>query len=227
MTFSRLVLLMATVVLSASACVRLPTGPEPGQFQAALPPMPEPPLASPGAIYQPGHDLRLFDDPKARRVGDVLTIRLVERTAASKSASTDSSKTTAITNSSPNLAGSPLSAGGNPLLEVGVDGSNSFSGSGSSSQSNQLDGLITVTVAGVYPNGNMAIRGEKWITLNQGQEYVNITGIVRPQDVLPDNTVVSNRVADARITYSGKGSVANANKPGWLARFFMSPLWPM
>lgn len=227
MTFKKLILITVTVVFASSACVRLPTGPEPGQYQAALPPIPEPPVAAPGAIYQPGHDLRLFDDPKARRVGDVLTIRLVERTAASKSASTDSSRTTAITNATPNVAGNNLSAGGNPLLELEVDGSNSFSGSGSSSQSNQLDGLITVTVAGVYPNGNMLIRGEKWITLNQGQEYVNITGIVRPQDVLPDNTVVSNRVADARITYSGKGSVANANKPGWLTRFFTSPLWPM
>lgn len=227
MTLHKLVLLVSAAALCGSACVRLPTGPEPGQYQAALPPLPEPPVAEPGAIYQQGHDLRLFDDPKARRVGDVLTIRLVERTAASKSASTDASKTTAITNSTPNVAGRPVTAGGNPLLEVGVDGNSNFSGSGSSSQSNQLDGLITVTVAGVYPNGNMLVRGEKWITLNQGQEYVNITGIVRPQDVLPDNTVVSNRVADARITYSGKGSVANANKPGWLARFFMSPIWPM
>lgn len=223
----RIILIVVVVALSCGACSRLPTGPEPGQYQAALPPIPAPPVAAPGAIYQPGHDLRLFDDPKARRVGDVLTIRLVERTAASKSASTDSSKSTSISNATPDLAGNPLTAGGNPLLEVGVDGSNSFSGSGSSTQSNQLDGLITVTVAGVYPNGNMLIRGEKWITLNQGQEYVNITGIVRPQDVLADNTVESNRVADARITYSGKGSVANSNKPGWLARFFMSPLWPM
>ena len=65
------------------------------------------------------------------------------------------------------------------------------------------------------------------MTLNQGQEYVNITGIVRPQDILPDNSVESHRVADARITYSGKGAVANSNKPGWLTRFFMSPVWPM
>ena len=89
-----------------------------------------------------------------------------------------------------------------------------------------MNGSITVTVAEVLPNGNMIVRGEKWLTLNQGEEYIQISGIVRPQDVRTDNTIFSTLVADARIAYSGKGMLANANSPGWLARFFNSPIWP-
>lgn len=220
-------ILLAAVMFFASGCVQLPTGPHPGAYAPVMPPPPVPPEALQGSIYQHGYDLRLFDDPKARRIGDILTIRLSEKTAASKSASTDASKDTSISNSTPTIAGRPVTSGGTPLLEAGVNGSSSFGGSGSSSQSNQLNGLISVTVAGMHPNGNLMVRGEKWMTLNQGQEYVTISGIVRPQDILPDNTVQSTRVADARITYSGKGPVANANRPGWLTRFFMSPKWPM
>ena len=112
-------------------------------------------------------------------------------------------------------------------VENNWESSNSFSGGGSSSQSNKLDGRITVTITEVYPNGNLFVSGDKWITLNQGREYVRITGIVRRQDILPDNTIESMRVADAQIIYSGKGALAEANQVGWLSRFFMSPLWPM
>ena len=220
-------LVFLAICLVTAGCVQLPTGPEPGQYAPVMPPMPSPVDAQPGAIYQQGYDMRLFDDPKAGRIGDILTIRLVERTAASKSATTDATKDTSVDLDNPTIAGRPVTAGGTPVLDVDVQGSSSFSGEGSSSQSNQLDGLITVTVAAVLPNGNLAVSGEKWMTLNQGQEYVNVTGIVRPQDILPDNSVQSHRVADARITYSGKGAVANSNKPGWLTRFFMSPIWPM
>jgi flagellar L-ring protein FlgH len=83
-----------------------------------------------------------------------------------------------------------------------------------------------VTVADVLPNGNLVVRGEKWLTLNQGDEYIQISGIVRPIDIRTDNTVLSGLVADARITYSGKGMVADSNKMGWLSRFFASAIWP-
>ena len=78
----------------------------------------------------------------------------------------------------------------------------------------------------MLPNGILAIRGEKWITLNQGDELIRISGLVRTDDIGPDNTVLSTRVADARITYSGTGAFANASQPGWLNQFFLSPLWP-
>ena len=83
-----------------------------------------------------------------------------------------------------------------------------------------------MTVAEVYPNGNLLVRGEKWLTLNQGEEFVQISGIVRPVDIAPDNSVPSFKVADARITYSGTGTLADSNRPGLLARFFMK-LWPL
>ena len=97
---------------------------------------------------------------------------------------------------------------------------------GDSSQSNSLSGNITVTVAAVHPNGNMLVRGEKLLTLNQGAEVVRISGLVRPVDVTPQNTVLSTQIADAQITYSGTGAIAQSNQQGWLARFFNSPYWP-
>jgi flagellar L-ring protein precursor FlgH len=91
---------------------------------------------------------------------------------------------------------------------------------------NSLSGNITVTIHQVMPNGTMLVRGEKWLTLNQGDEYIRVSGLVRPQDIGPDNSIESTRLADARITYSGTGATHDANVMGWLARFFISPLWP-
>ncbi len=218
--------MVIALIATTGACARL-QGPMPGDFQPTLPPPPPPPVQTGGAIYQAGYDMRLFDDPKARRVGDVLTVQLVERTAASKSASTGTNKDTSIDTGNPIIGGDTITLNDEDILNNSWEQEHSFKGEGSSSQSNRLDGNISVTVADVYPNGNLAVRGEKWITLNQGQEYVYVTGIVRPQDILPDNTVLSTRIADARITYSGKGTLAEANKVGWFSRFFMSPVWPL
>ena len=114
-----------------------------------------------------------------------------------------------------------------PLIaELDLDSENSFDGAGGSEQSNSLKGDITVTVAAVYPNGNMLIKGEKVMHLNQGSEVIRISGIVRPADVTPKNTVFSTQIADVQITYAGDGAVADSNEQGWLARFFNSPLWP-
>ena len=111
-------------------------------------------------------------------------------------------------------------------MTFGTSGDRSFDGSGNSSQSNQLTGSITVTVAQRLSNGNLLVRGEKWLTINQGQELVRISGIVRPQDIGQDNSVPSTRVADARIAYTGRGSLADANTQGWLSRFFSSKWMP-
>lgn len=178
-----------------------------------------------GAIYQQSNAVLLFEDIKSRRVGDLITIVLTEKTAASKKASTSANKDSKVDIANPTLFGRPFSANGN-TLEMGIDASRDFSGAADSSQSNQLTGSITVTVAQVLSNGNLVVRGEKWLTLNQGEEYIRISGIVRPVDVRPDNTVLSTQVADAKISYSGKGSLANSNSMGWLTQFFMSPWWP-
>lgn len=189
--------------------------------------VPEEPVSSPttGSIYQAGRDMRLFEDRTARRIGDILTIRLVERTVASKKASTSVDKSSEINLSNPILFGEPVSIDGYNL-EVEVEGNRVHAGAGASDQSNSLSGQISAVVVGVYPNGNLVIRGEKMLTLNQGEEFVQISGVVRTDDIRADNSVLSTQVADAKITYAGKGALADANATGWLGRFFLSPLWP-
>jgi flagellar L-ring protein precursor FlgH len=189
-----------------------------------------------GSIYQASHDVRLFEDVKARHIGDIITVVLQESTSASKSAKTSTDKTQETQIDSPTILGAtptfnapgfiPLDSNRNNTLAMGLNSSNAFEGEGDSSQSNSLSGNITVTIADVLPNGNLIIRGEKWLTLNKGEEFIQISGIVRPQDISTLNTVLSTQIADARITYSGKGFLADANEMGWLAKFFNSPIWP-
>ncbi|MFM7708937.1 MAG: flagellar basal body L-ring protein FlgH [Gammaproteobacteria bacterium] len=195
-------------------------------WEPALPPDPMVARSGNGAIYQSGQDVRLFENTVARRVGDTLTIRLVENMDASKSSSTSTKKGTAVEMTGPTIAGRPVTVNGVEVLAGAVDNNSTFDGEGSSTQSNSLNGDITVTVAKRWPNGNLFVRGEKWITINQGREYVRVSGIVRAVDIEPDNTVPSTKIADARITYAGRGALADANRPGLLSRFFNSPWLP-
>ncbi|MDW2983350.1 flagellar basal body L-ring protein FlgH [Rhodanobacter sp. KK11] len=183
------------------------------------------PAQADGSIYHDQQNMELFADPRAHRVGDILTVALVESTQASKKATTSTSKTDKANIASPTVLGQNLSIGGK-VANIGLDGERSFDGAGSSTQSNQLVGQITVTVAQRLSNGNLLVRGEKWLTINQGQELVRISGIVRPQDIGQDNVVPSTRVADARISYTGRGTLADANTRGWLSRFFNSKWMP-
>lgn len=184
------------------------------------------PEATGGAIYRAGTEVRLFEDLKAGRVGDILTVRLVERTDASKNSSTSTSKSSAATLDNPVVFGRPVTKDGVPILEGSLGGDRTFDGEGSSSQSNSLEGDITVTVIERFPNGNLLISGEKWLTINQGEEFIRLTGVIRPYDIEPDNSVFSNRIADAQIAYSSKGVLAAANSMGWLSRFFQSAIYP-
>ena len=193
-------------------------------FEPSPPVLPETAPAAAGTIYRAEGDIRLFEDIRAARVGDILTVRLIEETSASKSANTSTSKSTEATLTNPNVFGRPVTRNGIPLLGGTLDGETSFDGAGSSNQSNSLEGDITVTVVERYPNGNLGIRGEKWVTLNQGREFIRLSGIVRPFDVGTDNTVASTRIADAQITYSSRGALAAANRMGLFARFFNSLL---
>jgi flagellar L-ring protein precursor FlgH len=184
-----------------------------------------------GSIYQADRDMRLFEDRTARRKGDIITIQLVERTDATKKASTSMDKGTEVELANPTLFGYPFSADrvtsvDNVTLETSISGNRAFAGAGESDQSNSLHGQISAVVVDVYPNGNLMIRGEKMLTLNQGKEFVQISGVVRPDDISPDNSVLSTQVADAQISYIGKGAIADANTIGWLARFFFTMVWP-
>jgi flagellar L-ring protein precursor FlgH len=180
-----------------------------------------------GAIYAAGTDMRLFEDLRARRAGDILTIRLVERTDASKKATTTTSKGSDMELTDPVLGGRPVTSGGTPILNQNAAATRTFDGAGDSAQSNRLTGSITVTVVRRLPNGNLEVAGEKWITINQGRELVRVSGVVRPYDVQADNSVASDKVADAHIVYSGRGAIADANSQGWLSRFFNSPIFPL
>jgi flagellar L-ring protein precursor FlgH len=193
-----------------------PTPPNEAVFERAPPD---------GSIYHAEQNMELFSDPRAHRIGDILTIELVENTQASKKATTKTSKTNKDDIAAPNLFGKVATLHGNPL-SFGLGSDHAFAGDGESSQSNQLSGQITVTVAERIPNGNLVVRGEKWLTINQGQELVRIAGIVRPQDIGQDNTVPSTRVANANIAYTGRGSLADANTQGWLSKFFNSKFMP-
>lgn len=194
-----------------------------------MPPVPMPPVYSEptsGSIYASGTDVRLFEDRKANRVGDILTVRLAEQTNASKNSQTTTDKSTAATLANPTVFGTPLTRKGVPLFEGSLGGEQSFDGKGASSQSNSLAGDITVTVVERLSNGNLRISGEKWVTLNQGKEFIRLSGIIRPDDIEPDNSLLSTRIANAQITYSSKGVLAAANRMGLISRFFHSVLHP-
>ncbi|MGV6859296.1 MAG: flagellar basal body L-ring protein FlgH [bacterium] len=180
-----------------------------------------------GSIYQCHNSRFLFEDLKARRVGDVLTVILQEKTDAQKKASTNTSKDTSVGITPPTLFGRGVTAGGTPILDTSIAANSKFTGGGDSSQSNSLSGNITVSVVQVLANGNLLVRGEKTLTLNRGSEVVRVSGVVRPSDVTPANEVYSTQIANAKITYSGEGMVADSSKAGWLTRFFHSGWWPL
>lgn len=182
------------------------------------------PSAAPtaGAIYAAGPGLNLYGDRRARDVGDLLTISLIENTTATTTASTAISKESNIEIGSPTLFGAPVTLGGKDILSASAGGERDFNGKGNSAQSNRLQGSVTVTVIQRLPNGNLVVQGQKNLRLNQGDELVQIQGIVRAADISADNTIPSSKVADARIVYGGRGAVAQSNAMGWLGRFFNS-----
>jgi flagellar L-ring protein precursor FlgH len=182
--------------------------------------------ASNGSIYQVSREVALFENPVARHVGDIVTIVLNEQTAAKKSATTNTAKSTTDVLPGMTLLGSAATIHGIPVLSNNIADSAKFAGEGDSAQSNSLTGYITVTVVKVLPNGNLFVKGEKNLGINQGSEYVRLTGVVRPIDLAPDNSIPSFKVGSAKISYGGKGALADANAQGWLSRFFNSPWTP-
>ncbi len=227
-------LVLATTLMAG--CMAPPPVPDDPYYAPVLPRTPLPIAQNNGAIFQSGFETDLYTDRKAFRVGDVITINLAERTQASKKADADMSKDSTNSMGLTSLFGSPVSisnpTGGNVLsannlnLDVGYTGNRATEGESEANQSNSLTGSITVTVSEVLPNGLLVVRGEKWLTLNTGNELIRIGGMVRADDIQTDNTVSSTRVANARITYSGTGAFAATSQPGWLDQFFLSPYYP-
>ena len=218
------------VALILGGCAATPQVRQEPEKQVFTPP-PPPPKPDNGSIYQAGYSTALFEDVRARYVGDILTIILNEETRASKSASTSTSKDNAVDVENPTLFGLPLTLnsltkGKLDNLEQRLSAQKSFEGEGQSDQSNQLRGTIQAMVVEVLPNRILRVEGEKVIAINQGDETVRISGLVRLQDISTDNTVPSTQVANAVITYGGSGIVADSNDMGWLGKFFNSKWFP-
>ncbi len=215
--------IMSMAVLLA-ACENIPEH-DPA-FAPVEPANLRPPQQNTGSIYQSGYDMRLFEDRSARRIGDILTVKLAENTNAKKKSDLNASKDTALSASVPTLLGVTPGAVLGQDISTTASASDAFKGAGGANQSNSLAGDITVTVVDVLPNGNLKIRGEKRVTLNRGSEYIRLSGMVRPVDIDSSNSVLSTKVADATIQYTGDGATADSSKAGWFSRFFLSPFFP-
>ncbi len=216
---------MVIVATGLSACATNSPH-ELAEFEPLVRPVEQqPPRYENGSLFQT-RSISLFEDPKPFRVGDIITIVLAESTSASKSAATNTKKDDDISIDVPSVFGVTPTHNGNTLLNLSMQPSREFEGEADSSQSNSLNGQITVTVVDILSNGNLVVKGEKWFTLNQGREYIRLAGVIRPQDVKTDNTIASAKLADAQIAYSGEGFVADSNTQGWFSQFLNSKWWP-
>ena len=212
------------LVLLLSACATPKRG-DP-EFAPAMPVRMQQPVGNSDSIYQSANAWLLHEDIKARRIGDMLTVIQEEQTDAEKTAETDTTKNTGASITGTTVLGDTVTRNGRAILDTDLKSNHAFDGGGESTQSNSLTGSVTVTVVDVLANGNLSVQGEKWIHINQGEEYVRLRGIVRTIDINPDNTISSVRVANAQIQYSGDSTLDDSNNMGWLAKFFNSPWMP-
>lgn len=213
------------LALLLSACGVTPKRGD-AEYAPAIPAYYPAPVYNTDSIYQSNSGWLLHEDIKARRIGDMLTVNIEVATDASKSAETGIDKDTSASLSGTAILGNAVTHDGTNLLSTDIESANAFDGSGESKQSNSLTGSVTVTVVEVLANGNLLVQGEKWIHINQGEEYVRLKGIVRTSDIRPDNTISSERIANAQIQYSGDSTLNDANEMGWLAKFFNSKWMP-
>jgi len=216
--------IVSFVILLQGACTFIPVGSS--KFEPAEPVVNYVPKMDNGSIYQKGMSVGLFDAVTARRIGDIVTIVLKESTNSSSSSNTSATKDQTVDLQSPTLAGAPVIVDGKEVLLNEIEAGREFSGQGNSAKNSNLSGHITVTVAEVQSNGNLIIAGQKSMLLNQSEEFIRLTGTIRPQDIRPDNTIDSFRVANVMVAYSGDGALASANNMGPLAKFFQSGIWP-
>ncbi|PRO74786.1 flagellar basal body L-ring protein FlgH [Alteromonas alba] len=225
--FRRVLLITSVLIVSgcASTAADHAQANDPS-FAPVIPDMPRENIVEDGGLFRPYMANSLYSDVTARRVGDIITVTLSENTNASKTAGTTTSKETGVdVQPITGLGGNPVNIG-NQSIQLGVNSTNEFTGDAQANQSNSLNGSISVTVVDVLANQNLVIRGEKWLTLNHGDEYIRLTGIIRASDISPENEILSTRIANARIQYSGTGSFARAQEKGWLTQFFSSEWWP-
>jgi flagellar L-ring protein precursor FlgH len=214
------IILACALPLVLSACV---SNVPPTAVHQPMTVRPEPRMAtgpSNGSIYNVASARPLFEDRRARFIGDLLTINIQETVQASKKGNTTAERNHTIEATTPTIVGLPFKGAQGTALSA--SDSNKFSGKGENSSSNAFTGTITVTVIEVYPNGNLLVSGEKQIGLKEGEEFIRFSGVVNPNNITGSNTVVSTQVADARIEYKANGFIDSAQVMGWLGRFFLS-----
>lgn len=183
---------------------------------------PAPARPANGAIYQAGlPNLFMFEDRRARFVGDTLTVLLEEKNAASNKTNTKAERTSDLDYNIDLAKGLPF-RGFLEALQFDADSKNNLEGKGDSASNNAFTGSVTVTVTQVLPNGNLVVSGEKQVALNQGIEYIRVSGVVNPATIKAANTVSSTQIADARLEYRGIGPTHDVQIMGWLAKFFLS-----
>jgi len=213
-------LLLAAALLSGCVATVPPTAVH--QPMSVRPDMRIPPPAANGSIYNAATLRPLFEDRRARHIGDTLTINIAERTAADKRSDTRAERNHSTEVAMPRIGMAPFKTFQGTSIEANHN--TNFEGSGENRSSNTFTGTLAVTVIEVFPNGNLLVSGEKQIGLKEGEEFVRFSGVVNPNTISSTNTVQSAQVADARIEYKANGFVHSAQVMGWLGRFFLSVL---
>ncbi len=183
-----------------------------------------------GAIWQGEQSANTyFGDQRARRVGDIITIRIVEVSQATEKATTDTGRNSAIEAGVPNFFGQEVGAlrrgVSNPSQLITANTKNNFSGTGETTRSGSLSATISARVVDVLPNGNLAVEGKRELFVNNEKKEILLQGVVRPRDIAGDNSILSTQVADAKVIYTGIGVIGEKQRPGWLARVF-DLMWP-
>ncbi|MES2319294.1 MAG: flagellar basal body L-ring protein FlgH [Pseudomonadota bacterium] len=210
-------LMSALVLLALLGCSATPSSIV-QKPTSARPLYTEPPVAQNGAIYQAAHYRPLFEDRRARHIGDMLTIAIVEKTSADKTGASSGNKNGTASFGLPG-AKAIRKVFGNT---VSTDASTEFSDGDKQSASNTFTGTITVTVTEVLSNGNLIVAGEKQVALNKGVEFVRFSGMVSPDNIGAGNTVASSSVADARVEYRTNSQIDRAEMTAMVSRFFQS-----
>jgi flagellar L-ring protein precursor FlgH len=192
----------------------------------------EEPQAKPeGSLWQDTGPLgELFVNPKARNVGDIVTIKVAESSKASNTAGTTTGRKSSISAGLDNFFGLEKDYPSshpffNAFGDVKSDFESDFDGKGATSRSGDLTAYITARVTEVFPNGNLRIQGSKEVTVNNERQFITLSGIVRPRDISPNNVVLSTYICDASIAYSGMGIIDERQRPGWMTRI-MNTVWP-
>jgi len=214
------ILLLLMTALSLAGCV---TTTPPTAVHQPMTARPEPRATiapSSGAIFSVASARPLFEDRRARFVGDTLIINIQEKVQASKKSENKTTRSATVDVSVPTIVGLPFKGAQGTTLAA--SDTNNFNGKGENTSSNDFTGTLTVTVIEVYPNGNLLVSGEKQIGLKEGEEFVRFSGVVNPNTITSANTVTSTQIADARIEYKANGFIDSAQVMGWLGRFFLT-----